>query len=190
MSHRAPHYFPTFTGTAEPGTLGFPAGNDVPAGTASGAEASDTVAFVRNAETGTDTEVTAFTSARFRIESDGTSAGFSVYVQSDVGNSGPNYYWSTTADQSQPGASMTNGVMQKIYEENTTTVTKVSFNGTSWFNAPHEKIITTAAISDTVGYTDLNTTYTSVPIYIRATGYDDTLVATYNITVQATATRT
>lgn len=183
-----PHLYPAITGTNKPGTLGGVGGTDVPAGTTTGQISSNgIVCQVRHTEVDSSTEVIAFVSGVLTVRSDGANSGFSVYVESSNGNSGTSYWYNTSGTQT---ILPDNASEQKIYEENTVTATMASFNGNSWFNLPYSRTFSASAISDFVGYTDTNTVNDTIPIYIRATGYNDTLVATFTCRAIAQATRT
>jgi len=183
-----PHLYPAITGTNKPGTLGGVGGTDVPAGTTTGRISSNgIVCSVKHAEVDSSTEVIAFVAGRLTVRSDGANAGFSIYVESDTGNSGTSYWYNTSGTQTILSDDNTE---VKIYEENTVTATHVSFDGNSYVALPDDQQVSAGAISDFVGYTDTNTVNDTIPVYIRATGYNDTLVATFIFRVIAQATRT
>lgn len=183
-----PHLYPAITGTNKPGTLGGVGGTDIPAGTTTGRIASNgRVCEVRHTEVSSDVEVLAFASGVLTVRSDGANSGFSVYVESVNGNSGTSYWYNTSGTQTILPDDATE---QKIYEEDTVTATEVSFDGSNWYSFPKSKTFSAAAISDFQGYTATSTVNDTIPIYIRATGYNDTLVVTFTCRVIAQATRT
>lgn len=186
-----PHTYNTIISTHGAGGTGGVSGTDVPAGTATGrtytSGFTNFVMEIEDIESSGDTEVTAFAFGQVKIEK--TASGYLVAIRPTAANTTRLWY-----DTSNTSSALTIGTYQTIYT-GTTTPTAFSFNGSSWTTVTNtgDNISVgfgSSAVSDQVGVTNTDTDYTIHDIWIRATGYNDTKVVSFQSKSYAQATRT
>lgn len=185
-----PHTYNTIISTHGTGGTGGVSGTDVPAGTASGRTYtggfSNYVVDLQDVESSNDTEVTSFCNGQCKIEK--TASGYLVAFRATSANTTRLWY-----NTSGTPAALTLNVWQTVYT-GTTTPTAFSFNGISWTTVTNTGDSITAnfsaqAVADFPGITETDTSYGNHDIWIRATGYNDTKVVSFQSKAYAQATR-
>lgn len=185
-----PHTYNTIISTHGAGGTGGVSGTDVPAGTATGrtytSGFTNFVVDLQDVESSNDTEVTSFCTGQVKIEK--TASGYLVAVRATSANTQRLWY-----NTSGTPAALTLNTYQTIYT-GTTTPTAFSFNGISWTTVTSTgdnvaSSFSAQAVADFPGITETDTSYSIKDIWIRATGYNDTKVVSFQCKAYAEATR-
>ena len=164
------------------GSQGLP---PIPLGTFTGRDSPDTVASSSDSDTATDGG-TATATARVTLTLSRSSNGFLITVSSNAGTAN---WWNT----SNVSSSLTSTPVT-IYTNTNVVPTAIKLNNGSWVSTPSNGTSTAITHEETaeaagVGY-ESNSSNLTITCWGRASGYADTILATFIVSASATAEST
>jgi hypothetical protein len=158
----------------------------IPAGTFTGRDSPDVVASSTDSDTATDGGLASAT-ARVTLTLSRSSNGFLITVSSNAGDS--RYWWNTSNV-----ASALTSTPVTIYTNTNVVPTAIKLDSGSWVSTPSNGTSTAITHEETaeaegVGYQS-NSSDLTITCWGRASGYADTILATFIVSASATAEST